>query len=210
MIGFTALTLVALFPLLWFTRRGWKAGVWVVKPLASLGFIGAAVAAGALDSDYGRAVLVGLGFGLGGDVLLIPADRRAFLAGLASFLLNHVAYVVAFLGRGVSWTCLGVALVVVAAVLAPVAWWLWPRLTGAMRLAVPAYILTIGLMMASAVACTAPTFTPPAIWLGAGLFLVSDLFVARQRFVAPGFVNRLFGLPLYYVGQLLLASTVGQ
>ena len=71
-------------------------------------------------------------------------------------------------------------------------------------------VLAIGLMMASAVACTAPTVQPTAIWLGAGLFLVSDLFVARQRFVAPGFVNRLFGLPLYYVGQLLLASTAGQ
>ncbi|MDD3992851.1 MAG: hypothetical protein PHV70_11955 [Desulfobacteraceae bacterium] len=38
---------------------------------------------------------------------------------------------------------------------------------------------------------------------------MSDLFVARQRFVAPAFSNRLLGLPLYYIGQFLLAFSVG-
>jgi hypothetical protein len=34
--------------------------------------------------------------------------------------------------------------------------------------------------------------------------------VARQRFVAPAFANRLYGLPLYYLGQFLLAFSVGR
>jgi len=29
--------------------------------------------------------------------------------------------------------------------------------------------------------------------------------VARDRFVAQGFINRAWGLPMYYGGQLLLA-----
>jgi hypothetical protein len=33
--------------------------------------------------------------------------------------------------------------------------------------------------------------------------------VARNRFVAPGVVNRMWGLPLYYLAQVLLASTAG-
>jgi len=41
---------------------------------------------------------------------------------------------------------------------------------------------------------------------GALMFLVSDLAVARDRFVAQGFINRLWGLPLYYAAQLVLAS----
>jgi hypothetical protein len=41
-------------------------------------------------------------------------------------------------------------------------------------------------------------------------FYLSDLFVARQRFVAPAFANRLYGLPLYYLGQFLLAFSVGR
>ena len=46
------------------------------------------------------------------------------------------------------------------------------------------------------------------LYAGAALFYLSDLAVARQRFVAPGFENKLIGLPLYYAGQLLLASAV--
>jgi len=41
--------------------------------------------------------------------------------------------------------------------------------------------------------------------LGASLFFVSDLAVARDRFVARAFVNRLWGLPAYYIAQLLVA-----
>ncbi|MCP4006145.1 MAG: lysoplasmalogenase, partial [bacterium] len=48
----------------------------------------------------------------------------------------------------------------------------------------------------------------PMILLGALMFYVSDLAVARDRFVATGFDNRIWGLPLYYCGQLVLASTI--
>jgi uncharacterized membrane protein YhhN len=44
---------------------------------------------------------------------------------------------------------------------------------------------------------------------GAALFFVSDLAVARDRFVAHGFANRLWGLPAYYAGQLLIAWSIG-
>ncbi|MDP7453893.1 MAG: lysoplasmalogenase family protein, partial [Arenicellales bacterium] len=48
----------------------------------------------------------------------------------------------------------------------------------------------------------------PMILLGALMFYVSDLAVARDRFVATGFGNRVWGLPLYYGGQLVLASSI--
>jgi hypothetical protein len=46
------------------------------------------------------------------------------------------------------------------------------------------------------------------ITVGAVMFYLSDLAVARDRFVAPGFTNRVWGLPLYYGAQLILALTV--
>jgi hypothetical protein len=49
----------------------------------------------------------------------------------------------------------------------------------------------------------------PGVRAGALLFYLSDLLVARDRFVRPGIVNRVVGLPLYYAAQLLLASAVG-
>ena len=40
-------------------------------------------------------------------------------------------------------------------------------------------------------------------------FYLSDLGVARQRFVSPGLINRFVGLPLYYGAQLLFAFSTG-
>lgn len=45
---------------------------------------------------YTTGVLVGLILSLGGDVALMFPSGRAFLAGLALFLLAHVAYAVTF------------------------------------------------------------------------------------------------------------------
>lgn len=44
---------------------------------------------------------------------------------------------------------------------------------------------------------------------GALLFYLSDIFVARDRFLKTSFLNRLVGLPIYYAGQFLLAFSVG-
>ena len=40
---------------------------------------------------------------------------------------------------------------------------------------------------------------------GARLFFVSDLTVARDRFVARASANKAWGLPAYFSGQLLIA-----
>jgi uncharacterized membrane protein YhhN len=78
-----------------------------------------------------------------------------------------------------------------------------------MRLPVLAYMTVLTLMVVGAWTVAGTTEIPPlgrgfVIW-GALLFFVSDLFVARQRFVSPGRVNAVIGLPLYYAGQFLLA-----
>ena len=48
-----------------------------------------------------------------------------------------------------------------------------------------------------------------AIAIIAVAFFLSDLTVARDRFVAREAVNRLVGLPLYYTGQFAIAWSVG-
>ncbi len=89
---------VAVAGLLWAEYRGSRKGLWLTKPLASLAFIWAGVAAGALESTYGQWVLAGLVLCLLGDVLLIPLERPAvFRAGVFAFLAGHVAYSAAFL-----------------------------------------------------------------------------------------------------------------
>jgi uncharacterized membrane protein YhhN len=203
-----AATAAAVAALLAAEARGWRPGVWVAKPLASTGFVALALARGGAGTSYGRLVLAALALGWLGDVLLIPKGaRRAFGAGLVSFLLGHLTFVVAFAVRGLDprWL-IGGALAVVA-LSVPVLRWLIPHVPGSLRAAVRAYVVVISAMVATA----AGAFGAGAggvLLAGALGFFGSDLAVARERFVAKSLANKLWGLPLYYASQLLLAATV--
>lgn len=179
----------------------------VAKPAASAGFLAVALGGGALDRSFGRWILAGLILSFLGDVFLMFSERVWFLSGLFSFLLAHVAYVAAFLVAGVSvaWTAVaGVGVLVVASV---VMRWLLPHVPKDMRVPVLAYVVVISSMVSVGFGTLGDAHSA-AIATGAVLFYLSDLFVARDRFVVEGFVNRLVGLPLYYGGQVLLALSV--
>jgi hypothetical protein len=47
------------------------------------------------------------------------------------------------------------------------------------------------------------------IFAGALCFYLSDLWVARDKFIKDEFQNRLIGLPFYYLGQFSLAFSAG-
>jgi uncharacterized membrane protein YhhN len=202
------LTLAALAALLVAEYVGSRKGVWIAKPAASTGFLAVAVAAGALDSSYGLLVLLGLVLSWWGDVFLIPVERpRIFQAGIASFLLGHAAYVVAFASLGLQPVAAIVTALLMVASVMKILRWLRPHLPPEMRMPVYAYFVVITCMVICAAGAVANAATP-MILLGALMFYVSDLAVARDRFVATGFGNRVWGLPLYYGGQLVLASSI--
>jgi uncharacterized membrane protein YhhN len=185
------------------TARGERASR-LAKMTASTGFLLVALDAGALDSGFGRALLVGLGLSWAGDLLLTYRSSGAFLAGLAAFLGAHVGYVVAFSIRGISATTVVASALVLGVVSAAIVGWLWPHLGRAMRAPVVAYVVAIGAMVATALG-TGAFRAAGGIPTGATLFMLSDVAVARDRFVAPGKANRLVGLPTYYAAQVLIA-----
>jgi uncharacterized membrane protein YhhN len=152
---------------------------------------------------------VGLVLSWFGDLFLISKREPIFLAGLVSFLLGHVAYIAAFAMRGTTSVGLIVGAVATIAVAIPIARWLLGHVTGPLRNPVITYILVISVMVTVAIGATFAG-APPLLITGAVLFFVSDITVARERFVQQGFVNRLVGLPLYYGGQILLAMTAIQ
>jgi len=201
-------TLVAVAGLLVAEQRGSRRGVWFWKPLASSGFLATAIVAGALHDAYGRVIVLALSLCWLGDVLLIPEDERAFRVGVLSFLGGHLAFSSAFLIRGIDVVFAIAALIVVAAPAGITLAWLRPHLPAAMRRSVTAYVGVISLMVACAVGTIGARPAPP-ILAGALAFFLSDLSVARDRFVASSFVNRAWGLPLYYVAQLLFAASGG-
>jgi uncharacterized membrane protein YhhN len=209
-LPFAAAVLAAL---LFFEAKGHRRARLIAKSTLSTLFVVVAAIQPMGEQLFGWLVLAGLILCLVGDVLLGLSGKKAFLAGLVAFLLGHVAYASAFfaLGRPGAATGLGAALAVIVS--SRVFVWLKPHL-GKMLMPVLAYVMVITVMVIAAFTLMGTAEISPLgrglATAGALLFYVSDLFVARQRFVEPGRVNGLVGLPTYYVGQFLIALSLGQ
>ncbi len=181
----------------------------VAKVIASCGFIGVAALSGALRSLYGKVLLLGLALSFLGDVLLIGESRQAFLGGLAAFLLAHVAYINAFIVNGVSLRWLAGAALPVAGIAVGIAMWLAPYTPPELSLPVRLYTVVISGMVIAAFGARGKGGSV-LILVGALLFFMSDLSVAALRLVQTDFPTYVWGLPLYYAGQLCLALSVSQ
>jgi uncharacterized membrane protein YhhN len=165
---------------------------YLAKP-AALGFL---LLYAALGSHVSWFLISALTLSLLGDVYLMLPDQL-FPAGLAAFLLAHLAYVGAFdatlLARSV-W------FVVVAAASLPLALRILravPEIP--LRIGVGVYMAAISLMVASALGAGLL-----AAIVGALFFFVSDALIALNRFVTPFASARLAVIVTYHIGQLLL------
>jgi uncharacterized membrane protein YhhN len=207
LIGPALLCALAVAGLLVAEHRGSQPGLWLTKPVASAAFIWLGLESGALDTTYGQLVLAGLLLCMLGDVLLIPRGRPAiFRAGVFAFLLGHVAYSAAFLTQPMSIAGLIIGGATLVAIVVSVLRWLGGSLPPDMVVAVRTYMIVIGVMSTLACGVTAAG-GPWQVAVGALAFTASDVSVARDRFVRHEFVNRAWGLPLYFAAQLLIAVT---
>jgi uncharacterized membrane protein YhhN len=183
-----------------------------VKSILSSLFIFTAMVQSHPILPFYRMLLIAMIFCLGGDVFLALRAEKMFLYGLGAFLLGHLFYAGAFFHTAGfnRWTLLGLAISLCAA--GGVFLWLRSHL-GAMKIPVIFYILVISAMVAGAGSLMAVDQLNLSgrllAFSGALSFYLSDVFVARQRFMKAEFVNRLIGLPLYYSGQFLLAFSIG-
>lgn len=184
-----------------------KSAEYFLKPATMVALIAAAIALEP-EHDAQRAFFVaGLLLSVAGDVfLMLPSD--AFVAGLASFLLAHLAYIVGFAIAGVTgWALLGVAVVLVAGAT------IGGRIVRAVRsgeyramvVPVAAYMTVISAMVvlaigsANAVAAT-----------GALLFYCSDALIAWDRFVASKRWARPAIMATYHLAQGLLVISLAR
>lgn len=158
--------------------------------------------------SYRLFVALALVASMAGDILL-ALPRDAFLPGLASFLIAHVFYILAFLSiplvrgfDGTWWLLLPIAAYGGALLLL-----LWPGVTGLLRFAVLAYTGVILLML----------WLAGALWLGgatrsafvAALFFVtSDSVLALTKFRARFGGDDAVVMVTYYTAQMLFALSV--
>jgi len=188
------------------TRRSsrWIATA-LTKMAASTAFVVIALINGALETDYGLLVLAALVFSWFGDLFLLSDRHTLILGGIAAFFLAHVAFAAAFTRLIIDVRDLTLAFAVLFAAGVAILLWLWKHLSGVYRAAVPAYIIAIVVMSALAIAANRSPTLPLAA--GAILFAISDVNVAEDRFIKPRRAWS-WGLPLYYIAQLLLAGSV--
>lgn len=196
------LAAIAAYMLAWLLD--WPTLAMATKPvpvLCLLGFL--------LPPRTRDAALIGGGLVLSaiGD-LLLEASPALFLPGLAAFLLAHVLYVAAFVGRTGKPHLLRLVPVVAFSWL--VYGWLAPNL-GAMRMPVLAYVVVISAMLWRAAAQVGEDRTgalrPWLALLGAALFAISDVMVAYTRFVDPGSALKPLLMLLYWAGQVGITAS---
>lgn len=180
---------------------------WAAKALASTSFVVLAFNNGALETTYGRTILSALLLSWLGDMLLLSMKHSFLLAGMAAFFAAHIAFIFAFARKDFDPGRLGTASAVTGIFGAIVTVWLWKYLDGVYKTAVPLYLMAIMAMTSLAIAASSMSL-PPIVAAGAVAFAVSDVSVARDRFVRHGVSNKIWGLPLYYIAQLLFAMSV--
>jgi uncharacterized membrane protein YhhN len=186
------------------------------KPLALVVMTGAAVALGGEAPERQWAfTVIALMLSLAGDVyLMLPRDM--FVAGLASFLLAHVAYVIAFDPAAAR----PGALLVAASVSGAVAFVLFARLrrglivSGRRTLVAPvaAYVVAITAMFASAAGTLSRPGFPRAqavvATVGAAMFMVSDALIGWSRFVKTRSWMPVAIIVTYHAAQALLVLSL--
>jgi alkenylglycerophosphocholine/alkenylglycerophosphoethanolamine hydrolase len=197
--------------------KGWKKIEYVAKPLTMVLLFCYLALAG----SFGAAPLIcfGLGilFSLAGDVFLLFSDRW-FIAGLAAFLLAHVAYIIGlntpFGELSLLWAIgIGIVLAITAVrllqrILAGL------REKGQPQLVVPVvvYGTVITLMLLSAILTLYrldwKTSAAGLVSLGAILFYFSDVILAWDRFVKPINNGRVMNMIAYHLGQIALVAGV--
>lgn len=157
-----------------------------------------------LSLNFTRWVILGLMLSTLGDIFLMLRPQK-FILGLASFLVAHIFYVIAF---GYKLENLSLPLISYWAI--PIAAgyfiYLWPRLAE-MKLPVLCYFSAITLMLITATSLYIqhPINTHALLLFGAVLFAVSDGLLGYRKFVKNFEYGQLFVMTTYFSAQFLIA-----
>ena len=183
--------------------------VYIFNPLTMVLIIGLAVLAPKVEetSKYKRAIIIGLIFSIGGDILLmLPNDL--FVPGLASFLIAQIIYTYAFLlGRKLKVNSLSILPFAVFGVVVFV--YLAPGL-GALTIPVIVYISIILMMGWQAWEQWDSHRERWALlaFLGALFFVLSDTILAINKFRAPFEASTALVLITYTTAQWLITMSI--
>jgi hypothetical protein len=168
-------------------------------------FVATAVACGALKTWPGRFLLLGLAGCWFGDVL----GPTGFYRGALAFALAHVFFSAALILQGVHWRRLALLALPIAVSQGLLLYGLLQYVPRGEQLFVSGYTAIIATMVALTLSQRFDRRGTKLLMLAAVIFYVSDLFVARWRFVSPGPENAFLCYPLYYTACVMFAWAAG-
>lgn len=181
---------------------------WLFKPLTTLLIAWSVWRMASAVPRYRMWLLAGLALSTLGDVfLMLPVD--AFVPGLASFLLAHLAYLLALRQRG-RWFAAWWPFVLYALVAGVVLSQLWPGLPDALRVPVVIYVVVLAVMAAQALAVwwRQRDAASASAAIGGACFVLSDALLAWDRFVGSFAAASAAVLASYWLAQWGLARSV--
>ncbi|MBR4421971.1 MAG: lysoplasmalogenase [Erysipelotrichaceae bacterium] len=163
-------------------------------------------------------VLIGLVFGMIGDILLnlryvFPKHgQKIFLAGIVAFLIGHIMYLLALIPQAQHvwiWYCVIIGALAAGALLAYI--FKTMEVKKAFKIFGIFYLGAVFIM--TAIALGIAIFTPSKRALiyavGAVLFTASDVVLIFNTFSGVSrFSMRITNLTLYYLGQILIACSL--
>lgn len=185
----------------------------IAKSIASACFVSFAYLLG-IHSEYDTFIFLGLVFSLLGDIFLISTKKKIFLLGLFAFLIAHIFYVFAFLPKfqfSYFWLIsLSIPLILTALFYRRI-----ENLLGNLKIPVIIYFIVINTMLCISLSLIIQNLISIEtvlgyyiVFVGAFLFYLSDIAVAKERFIGKNFTNKLWGLPFYYIGQFFIAFSI--
>jgi len=154
-------------------------------------------------SKYGLSVVIALIFCWFGDFL----GPYNFRASVVAFLLAHLGFIIAFWFHGIDKKkCLLVHVIFIFLSI-EIVYWLLPFIPKGEQTFVIGYTVIITIMVILA-AGTISRNVGILIFIAAVLFYISDIFVARWKFVNPSSINAFFCYPLYYTSCVFFALSI--
>lgn len=154
-------------------------------------------------SKYGAFVLLALIFCWFGDFL----GSYNFKSSVIAFALAHLAFILSFLFHNIKKSRCLISLVIFSLFDVGIYYWLNPFLNDSDRILVITYMVIITIMVILALGVSSEPIRI-LVYAGAVLFYISDIFVARWKFVHSSSLNAFFCYPLYYTSCLLFAFSI--
>ena len=156
---------------------------------------------------YGYLIIAGLVFSLLGDIfLMLPKDK--FVQGLASFLMAHIFYIVAFSsGFG---PFLEIGYLIPAVIYTSVFLWILLPKTGKMKIPVLIYALVLMIFLWQALGRFYYLGNQASLFIiiGAVLFVISDTILAYSKFVKNIRMSATLIHTTYWGAQVFIALSI--